>query len=169
MKHQHTRKFEHQFNWPNPPLQVVLVSPEIPPNTGNIARLCAATGCGLHLVEPLGFKLDDAKLKRAGLDYWDAINPVIHKSWQDYIESEKPKRFALFSTGGTQNYFDATFEPGDHLIFGSETKGLPDELLESNRENVYGIPVQTRHVRSLNLSTSAGIAVYEALRQINNL
>lgn len=165
MKHAHTRKFDHVFNWPNPPLQVVLVEPEIPPNTGNIARMCAATGCGLHLVEPLGFQINDAQLKRAGLDYWDAIQPRVHASWDAYWQDMRPERFFLFSTGGSNNIFNTEFRPGDHLIFGSETRGLSDELVEKYRPHVIGIPLRTEHVRSLNLSTSAGIAVYEALRQ----
>ena len=166
MKHQHTRKYDHPFIWPDPPLHVVLVEPEIPPNTGNIARMCAATGSSLHLVEPLGFKLDDAKLKRAGLDYWDAITPRIHGDLDTYFDQCHPTRFFLFSTGGSASLFDAAFEPGDHLLFGSETRGLPDQLLEKHPDRIIGIPVQTIHVRSLNLSTAAGIAVYEALRQI---
>ncbi len=166
MKHAHTRKFEHAFHWPSPPLQVVLVEPEIPPNTGNIARMCAATGCGLHLIEPLGFTITDARLKRAGLDYWDAIQPKTHASWSHYLDAEKPARLHLFSTGGSRNIFTADFRPGDHLVFGSETRGLPDDLLEKFRDHVVGIPLRTEHVRSLNLSTAAGIAVYEALRQI---
>ena len=166
MKHQHSRKFDHAFAWPDPPLQVVLVEPEIPPNTGNIARMCAATGSGLHLIEPLGFTIDDAKLKRAGLDYWDAIAPVIHPDWDAFLARCKPERLFLFSTGGSRSYFEAEFQPGDYLVFGSETKGLPDTLLQQHPDHVLGIPLLTRHVRSLNLSTAAGIAVYEALRQI---
>jgi tRNA (cytidine/uridine-2'-O-)-methyltransferase len=166
VKHAHTRKFDHPFVWPNPPLAIVLVEPEIPPNTGNIARSCAATGTQLHLIEPLGFSLDDAKLKRAGLDYWDAISPTRHADWEAYIAATRPERFFLFSTGGSRSIYDADFLPGDHLVFGSETRGLPESLLTRYRDRVLGIPVMTRHVRSLNLSTAAGIALYEALRQI---
>lgn len=166
MKHEHTRKFDHDFLWPTPPLQVVLVEPEIPPNTGNIARLCAATGCGLHLIEPLGFTLDDAKLRRAGLDYWDAIAPQRHADWEAYQSSTLPPRLFLFSTGAKRSLYDVAFAPGDHLVFGSETRGISDELLNRYPDTTVGIPLQTKHVRSLNLSTSVGIAVYEALRQI---
>ncbi len=166
MKHEHTRRHDHPFTWPDPPFHVVLVEPEIPPNTGNIARLCAATGCALHLIQPLGFTLDDAKLKRAGLDYWDAIAPVIHDNLDAYFSTTRPKRFFLFSTGGTTSLFDARFQPGDHLLFGAETRGLPDALLARHPDCVTGIPLLTRHVRSLNLSTAAGIVVYEALRQV---
>lgn len=166
MKHAHTRKHEHPFHWPNPPLHVVLVEPEIPPNTGNIARLCAATGSRLHLVEPLGYSIDDARLKRAGLDYWDAITPLVHPDWNAYMERSRPNRLFLFSTGGTRSLFNVRFQPGDHLVFGPETRGLPEALLASHPDVILGIPLQTQHVRSLNLSTAAGIAVYEALRQI---
>lgn len=166
MKHQHTRKFDHDFHWPVPPLGVVLVYPEIPPNTGNIARMCAATGSELHLIEPLGFTIDDARLRRAGLDYWDAISPRIHASWERYLEAARPARFFLFTTGASRSLYDIRFQAGDHLIFGSETKGLPDEMLARYPDQHAGIPLQTRHVRSLNLSTAAGIAVYEALRQL---
>ncbi|HMP88862.1 MAG TPA: tRNA (cytidine(34)-2'-O)-methyltransferase [Kiritimatiellia bacterium] len=166
MKHSHSRKFDHPFIWPNPPLHVVLLEPEIPPNTGNIARMCAATGSALHLIEPLGFKLDDAKLKRAGLDYWDAISPKLHKNWHDFVSTENPGRMFLFSTGGSKSLFDEEFQPGDFLVFGSETRGISDDVLGRYPELIIGIPVQTQHVRSLNLSTAAGIAVYEALRQI---
>lgn len=168
MKHAHTRRFEHPFNWPSPPFHVVLVEPEIPPNTGNIARLCAATGCRLHLVEPLGFTIDDAKLRRAGLDYWDSIAPVVHPSWEAYLEAAQPARLFLFTTGARTSIFGARFQPGDHLVFGSETRGLSNELLARYPDQHLGIPLQTAHVRSLNLSTAAGIAVYEALRQQQN-
>ena len=147
-------------------MQVVLVEPQIPPNTGNVARLCAATGCQLHLVEPMGFTITDAKLKRAGLDYWDSIQPVVHASFAAYLDAARPRRLFLFSTGGTRSLFDATFAPGDALVFGSETKGLSDELLAAHPGSVLGIPLRTDHVRSLNLSTAVGIVVYEALRQM---
>lgn len=166
MKHAHARKFDHVFHWPDPPLHVVLLEPEIPPNTGNIARMCAATGSALHLIEPLGFKITDAALKRAGLDYWDAITPHVHPAWAAYDEATSPAHRWFFSTGGSRSLFDAPFAPGDHLVFGSETRGLPDHLLATHTDHVLGIPLRTEHVRSLNLSTAAGIAVYEALRQI---
>jgi tRNA (cytidine/uridine-2'-O-)-methyltransferase len=166
VKHAHSRRHDHPFTWPDPPLHVVLVEPEIPPNTGNIARMCAATGSHLHLVEPLGFQLDDAKLKRAGLDYWDAISPRLHPDFDAYLAATRPPRLFLFSTGGTRSIYDADFAPGDHLVFGSETRGLSDELLARFPGQILGIPLRTEHVRSLNLSTAAGIAVYEALRQV---
>ena len=168
MKHAHHRIAEYDFRWPGTPLNVVLVNPEIPPNTGNIARLCAATGSRLHLVEPLGFRIDDAKLRRAGLDYWDAIRVEVHPSWEACMEAiaPGPGRMHLFSTASGKRYDRAEYREGDTLVFGCETKGLPDELLEAHREAVLGIPIRTDHVRSLNLSTAVGIAVYRALGEI---
>ena len=165
MKHPHHRIAEYDFRWPRVPLNVVLVSPEIPPNTGNIARLCAATGCRLHLVEPLGFRLDDAKLRRAGLDYWDAIRVEVHPCWESCMEAiaPAPGRMHLFSTASGRRYDRAQYREGDTLVFGCETQGLPDALLEAYPGSVLGIPIRTEHVRSLNLSTAVGIAVYHAL------
>jgi len=167
MKHAHSRRADIPFQWPDPPLQVVLVSPEIPPNTGNIARLCAATGTRLHLVEPLGFPIDDAKLRRAGLDYWDSVVMAVHPSFDAFIEKTRPNRFFLFSTAGATSYTTIRFEPGDALVFGSETRGLPDSLLRAHTDRVVGIPIRTDHVRSLNLSSAVAVAVYEALRQLD--
>ena len=144
----------------------MLVEPQIPPNTGNIARLCAATGARLHLVEPMGFNITDAQLKRAGLDYWDSIKPELHKNFEAFLTEVKPSRFFLFSTAGQKSCFSIRYQPGDALIFGSETQGLPDALLAKHPDQVVGIPIRTEHVRSLNLSTSAGIVLYEALRQV---
>ena len=168
MKHAHSRKAEFQFNWPAVPLNVVLVSPEIPPNTGNIARLCAATGTRLHLVEPLGFQITDAQLRRAGLDYWDAVHVQVHPSWQACLDVLQPARFFLYSTGSSRPYTQAEYRPGDALVFGCETKGLPDALLAAYADSVLGIPIRTDHVRSLNLSSAVAIVVYEALRQIDS-
>lgn len=167
MKHTHTRRFDHDLHWPDPGLNIVLVEPEIPPNTGNIARLCAATGSQLHLVEPLGFTIDNAKLRRAGLDYWDSIQPRLHPGLPAFFAAEQPRRFFLFSTGGATNYIDVAYQPGDYLVFGSETRGLPDSLLSQHPSLITGIPVLTDHVRSLNLSTAVGIVVYEAIRQLH--
>ena len=166
MKHQHSRKSDLVFPWPAVPFHLVLVEPEIPPNTGNIARLCAATGTRLHLIEPLGFRIDDARLKRAGLDYWDSIRPEVHASWPAWLAAAKPARLWLFSTAGRRSHFDADFRPGDALVFGPETRGLPDALLAEHPDRVLAIPIQTQHVRSLNLSTAAGIALATALSQI---
>lgn len=167
MKHAHSRKAKFDFFWPETPLQVVLVHPEIPPNTGNIARLCAATGSRLHLIEPLGFRISSAQLRRAGLDYWDAIQVQVHPSWPAFLEAIRPGRMFLYSTGSPRRYDQAVYQPGDTLVFGCETKGLPDEMLAAYREQVLGIPIQTQHVRSLNLSSAVAIVVYEALRQMD--
>jgi len=167
MKHPHLRRFDLPFRWPIPPFQIVLVKPEIPPNTGNIARLCAATGTPLHLVGPMGFRLSDKSLRRAGLNYWEAVELHAHGDWDDFrkVVPLTAERVHLFSTAGQRSLFDAKFQPGDVLIFGSESIGLPDPLLREFPDRVLGIPMCTGDVRSLNLSTSAGIALYEALRQ----
>ncbi|HOW98198.1 MAG TPA: tRNA (cytidine(34)-2'-O)-methyltransferase [Kiritimatiellia bacterium] len=161
----HTRFNQLPFRWPDPPFHIVLVNPEIPPNTGNIARLCAATGSILHLIEPLGFKITDSELKRAGLDYWKSVDIRVHTDFDAYLAEERPARLFLFSTAGGRSFHDARFRPGDALVFGCETRGLPEHLLARYPGQVLGIPVRPEHVRSLNLSTAAGIALYEALRQ----
>ena len=168
MKHAHSRKAEFDFRWPALPLHVVLVHPEIPPNTGNVARLCAATGTRLHLVEPLGFKITDAQLRRAGLDYWDAVQVQVHPSWQACLDALQPARLFFYSTGSARPYSQVEYRSGDVLVFGCETKGLPDELLAAHADSVCGIPIQTQHVRSLNLSSAVAVVVYEALRQIDS-
>jgi tRNA (cytidine/uridine-2'-O-)-methyltransferase len=147
------------------PFNIVLIEPEIPPNTGNIARLCAATGSSLHLVGKLGFSTDDRYLKRAGLDYWQYVD--IHY-WPDLdaVKSHYPdSRFLYLSTKVARSYLEIAFEPGDFIVFGKETKGLPVELLAANPDTSITIPMPSEKVRSLNLSTSAGIVLYEALRQ----
>jgi len=132
------------------PLHIVLVEPQIPPNTGNVARLCAATGCALHLVEPLGFSIDDRALKRAGLDYWDALDVVLHGSLDDFLREHAPAPVWLLSTRAARSYRGAPFGRGDALVFGKETAGLPAAALAGA-------------VRSINLSTAVGIVAYEAL------
>lgn len=152
------------------PFNIVLVEPEIPPNTGNIARLCAATGSILHLVEPLGFSLDDRYLKRAGLDYWKHVQL---KTWPDLASlaaSTPEARFFYLSTRARKSYLEAVYRPGDFLVFGKETKGLPEELIRANPDTAVTIPMPgAQEVRSLNLSTSAGIVLYEALRQAGGI
>lgn len=167
MKHAHARRADFDFRWPTPPLHVVLVSPEIPPNTGNIARLCAATDTRLHLVEPLGFQITNAQLRRAGLDYWDDVQVQVHASWAAFLAAAQPARLFLYSTGSARRYDRVTHQPGDTLVFGCETKGLPAELLAAHADSVCGIPILTQHVRSLNLSSAVAVVVYEALRQFN--
>lgn len=152
-----------------PPLHIVLVHPEIPPNTGSIARLCAATRIRLHLIRPLGFSLDDRYLKRAGLDYWPHVDLVVHDDWQTYRANFPAARRYLFSARATRSYVEARFSPGDHLVFGCETKGLPAAVTAEAPDDLYLIPIFTTHVRSLNLSNAASIAAYEGLRQLGLL
>ncbi|MBU8897717.1 tRNA (cytidine(34)-2'-O)-methyltransferase [Corallococcus sp. M34] len=147
------------------PLHLVLVSPQIPPNTGNVARLCAVTGCRLILVEPLGFSIDDRHLKRAGLDYWDKVFLRLYPTYDAYVADYPEARRWLFSARAARTLYSARFEPGDHLVFGSEVSGLPSEVVEGGTGAPLTIPMLPER-RSLNLSTSVGIGTYEALRQI---
>jgi tRNA (cytidine/uridine-2'-O-)-methyltransferase len=147
-------------------MHVVLVEPEIPPNTGSVARLCAATLTPLHLIEPLGFKIDDKHLKRAGLDYWEFVNLHVHKSWNDFIETATPKQLWYFSKRATKSYTATRYDHDDFLIFGPETRGLPQEILEANADRALRIPMMGSGVRSLNLSNAVSIVLYEALRQL---
>ena len=144
---------------------VVLFQPDIPPNTGNIARLCVATNSTLHLIKPLGFSLNDKRLKRAGLDYWDNLKLEIHNSLDDFLKKYGDRRLFLASTKAKKPYFDVSFKEGDFLVFGSETKGLPEEFIEDNYENAINIPISNA-VRSLNLADSVAIVLYEAIRQV---
>ncbi|RJE89009.1 tRNA (uridine(34)/cytosine(34)/5-carboxymethylaminomethyluridine(34)-2'-O)-methyltransferase TrmL [Paenibacillus sp. 1011MAR3C5] len=143
---------------------IVLVEPEIPANTGNISRTCAATGTHLHLVRPLGFDTDDRTLKRAGLDYWHSVNIHYHDSFQEVRELFPDARFFFASTRATKVYSEFDYRDGDFFVFGKETKGLPQELIEANLDTCIRMPM-TDNVRSLNLSNSAAIVVYEAFRQ----
>jgi tRNA (cytidine/uridine-2'-O-)-methyltransferase len=147
-------------------LQVALVEPEIPPNTGNIARLCAATFTPLHLVGKLGFRTDDKALRRAGLDYWNEIELHYHLNLEEFYAALTGCRFLYFTTKSRQLYTSFQFLPGDCLVFGSETRGLPEDLLRANWERALKIPMANTRIRSLNLATTVGIAVYEALRQV---
>lgn len=159
------------FNWPDPPLNIVLVEPEIPQNTGNIARLCAATGTVLNLIEPLGFRLTDKAVKRAGLDYWDSVTIHRHASFNAFLHlppATRHSKLLFFSTAGQKNYTEAGYRPGDCLIFGNESRGLPIELLEAHPDDVYNIPMKLENVRSLNLANAASIVLYEALRQLQD-
>ena len=143
---------------------IVLVEPEIPQNTGNISRTCACTGAALHLVKPLGFTIDDSKLKRAGLDYWSELDLHIHESLADFLEYAKGKPLYLASTKAAHTYSDITYPEDAFFVFGKETKGLPEDLLHDNYENSIRIPMRTS-LRSLNLSNSVAVVLYEALRQ----
>lgn len=148
---------------------IVLFAPEIPQNTGTIGRLAVSTGSKLHLIEPLGFSLEDKYLKRAGLDYWEYLSPSIHHSWEDFLASEAPERLFFISTHGKKDFFDCSFMPGDYLVFGRESSGLPEELHRSYPEDFYRIPMPGSFNRSLNLANAASIVLYEALRQNRTL
>jgi tRNA (cytidine/uridine-2'-O-)-methyltransferase len=144
---------------------IVLFEPEIPPNTGNIMRLCANTGFVLHLVGKLGFELDDKQLRRAGLDYREWARVVTHADWQAFIDSSAAKRVFLFTTRGSRNYADCQYLPGDALVFGPETRGLPQEMLDQcGSDHCLRIPMQEGS-RSLNLSNTVAVVAYEAWRQ----
>jgi tRNA (cytidine/uridine-2'-O-)-methyltransferase len=143
---------------------IVLVEPEIPQNTGNIVRTCAATGCKLHLVRPLGFEVSDKYLKRAGLDYWHFVEITYWDSFDDLLKANPEGKFYYFTTKGRHRHSDVHFEPNDFLVFGKETKGLPEELLIQHPDECLRIPM-IDETRSLNLSNSVAIAVYEGLRQ----
>lgn len=151
-----------------PAFHVVLVAPEIPPNTGAVARTCAATGCALHLVEPLGFDLDERAVRRAGIDYWHLVDVSVHSDFDAYQRANPDSRIHLFTTDTSRSYLDVDFTPGDALIFGCESVGLPRELLHAHPQRVCGIPTSGA-VRSLNLSNSVAIALYEALRRCGGL
>lgn len=146
------------------PLHIILVEPQIPPNTGNVARLCAVTGSKLILIEPLGFSIEDRQLKRAGLDYWDKVFLRRFPSYTEYLNSYPEAKRFLFSARATRSLYTAQFAEGSHLVFGSEVKGLSASILGSGSAEVLTIPMLP-HQRSLNLSTAVGIATYEALRQ----
>ncbi len=148
-------------------LNVVLVEPKIPVNTGAIGRLCLATRSTLHLIEPLGFEINDAKLKRAGLDYWKHVRVVIHKSQGDFFDSIPDESHQVFfSTKAETIFYDHQFKAGSYLFFGSETEGLSEEVRRRNAQKIYRIPQYDDRVRSLNLANAASIVVYEAIRQL---
>ena len=154
---------------PPSPFHIVLLEPEIPPNTGNIARLCAATGSVLHLVGKLGFSLEDRYLKRAGLDYWEAVDLRRWDSMEKLEAAFPDARWWVTSRRAATSHTRADFQVGDFLLFGKETSGLPDDLLQRHEAHALRIPIFSPRVRSLNLSTAAGILLYEALRQTGRL
>ncbi len=146
-------------------LNIVLVNPEIHQNTGNIARTCAATGARLHLIRPLGFEITDKALRRAGLDYWYLLDVVIYDSLEDFLARYGDSRLWLLSTKAPRGYTQASFRDGDFLLFGAESRGLPESLLEQRRESCLRIPMLSE-ARSLNLSNSVAVVLYEGLRQL---
>ena len=148
-------------------LHIVFVEPEIPSNTGNIARTCAATGSVLHLVRPLGFTIDDKHLKRAGLDYWPYVKVEIHDSLEDFLEEYKGRRMWLATTKGAKLYTDVKYEDEDMILFGRESAGLPKEFIQANMDRAVRIPMsENTRLRSFNLANSANIIMFEALRQL---
>lgn len=145
--------------------EVILFQPEIPPNSGNVIRLCANTGAGLHLIEPLGFSLEDAQLRRAGLDYREWARVVRHLSWPAFLVAHPEMRLWAFTTRAARRFDKARFRPGEGLLFGPESRGLPDELLQGlGSDRTLRLPMQP-HSRSLNLSNAVAVGLYEALRQ----
>ena len=146
-------------------LNIVLVEPEIPQNCGNIARTCAATGCALHLVRPLGFDISEKAVRRAGLDYWHLVDVRDYENLADFFAKNDVQRMWCLSTKAPHSYTEAEFRDGDYLFFGKETKGLPEDFLEAHRESCIRLPMR-QEARSLNLSNSVAITVYEALRQL---
>ena len=148
-------------------LHIVLVEPEIPPNTGNISRSCAATGAVLHLVKPLGFSIDDKSLKRAGLDYWQYVKLEVHESLDDFMSEYEGRRMYLATTKGGRLYTDVEYRDEDMILFGRETAGLPRDFIDAHKESAVRMPmIEDTRLRSLNLSNSANIILFEALRQL---
>ncbi len=150
-------------------MNVVLFEPEIPPNTGSVARLCAATRTRLHLIEPLGFEIDDKHLKRAGLDYWPYVDLQVHGSWEEFTAPHQGARLLYFSKKAAKSYVSAAYREDDYLVFGPETRGLPNNLLRANEADSYVIPMMSPAVRSLNLANAVSIVLYEGLRQLGKL
>lgn len=148
------------------PLNIVLFEPEIPNNTGNIGRLALASGSILHLVKPFGFEISDARLKRAGLDYWQHVTIIYYDSIDDFFSKNKHQNMVFLSSHGTKNHWDIPFEDNLFLIFGKESVGLPKSIIETHPNQLYKIPLYSEHVRSLNLANAVGIVVYEGLKHL---
>lgn len=149
-------------------LNIVLIEPEIPNNTGNIGRLALASGSRLHLVKPFGFEIDDTRLKRAGLDYWQHLDLHIYESIDDFFSKNKNKQMVFLSSHGHKEHWDIPFTDDLFLIFGKESVGLPKSLIEEHSKNVFKIPLYSQHVRSLNLANAVSVVIYEGLKQIRN-
>ena len=148
-----------------PPFHIVLVEPEIPPNTGSIARLCGATDTVLHLVRPLGFSTDDKQLKRAGLDYWEHVQIVYWDNLETFLAAQDERRLHFLSKKVSRRYTEVRYQPGDYLVFGKETKGLPPEILRLYADCCASIPMTNPNIRSINLAMAAAVVLYEAIRQ----
>jgi tRNA (cytidine/uridine-2'-O-)-methyltransferase len=146
------------------PLNIVLIEPEIPNNTGNIGRLALATGSKLHLVRPFGFEIDDARLKRAGLDYWQHLEVIYYNNTQEFFDKNKNANMVFLSSHGTQNHWDIEYLDNMFLVFGKESVGLPKPILKEHSKNLFKIPMYSSKVRSLNLANAVGIVVYEGLK-----
>lgn len=151
-----------------PSFSIVLLRPEIPHNTGAIGRLCVGLGVKLNLVRPLGFHLDDRSIARAGLDYWEHLDKSIHDTWEDYLAAERPKRVFFLSTHGTRSLYDCRFEPGDALVFGNESSGLPKDFYTRYEKDLFKIPMPGEFARSINLANAVSIAAYECFRQLSD-
>lgn len=145
-------------------MNIVLLEPEIPANTGNIGRTCVATGSSLHLIEPLGFRLDEKSIKRAGMDYWERLDVRRYINYDEFLEANRPKRIFMATTKANRTYADVSYDPDDYILFGKESAGIPEEILVENESNCIRIPMEPS-IRSLNLSNSVAIILFEALRQ----
>ena len=152
---------------PEPVFNIVLVRPEIPQNTGGIGRLCVSNNCRLHLIEPLGFSLEDKYVRRAGMDYWRHVDCRVHPSWEAFLKREAPEVMHFFSTRGGTLYTRAAYPAGTYLVFGSESRGLPEDFYETYRDRLVVIPMLGDFHRSLNLANAAAVGLYEAIRQLN--
>ena len=148
-------------------LNIVLINPEIPNNTGNIGRLALGSGCTLHLVKPFGFEIDDSRLKRAGLDYWKHLDVHYYDSIDHFFEVNASAKMVFLSSHGTKSHYDIPFEDDLFLVFGKESKGLPKEITEKHPNQLYKIPLFSEHIRSLNLANAVGIVAYEGIRQLS--
>lgn len=149
-------------------LNIVLIEPEIPNNTGNIGRLALATGSTLHLVKPFGFKVDDSRLKRAGLDYWQHLDIVYYDDIDDFFTKNKTANMVYLSSHGKQQHWDIPFEDDLFLVFGKESVGLPKHITQNNEDTLFKIPLYSKHIRSLNLANAVSVVVYEGLRQLGS-
>lgn len=148
------------------PLNIVLIHPEIPNNTGNIGRLALGSGCKLHLVKPFGFEINDTRLKRAGLDYWQYLEVMFYESIDDFFKKNASAKMVFLTSHGTQTHYDIPFEDDLFLVFGKESKGLPKEITDKYPDQLYTIPMFSENIRSFNLANAVGIVVYEGIRQL---